>query len=180
MKLAPWGMHLYTLSYLNIQNDSTDWTVYIDIAGLIIGLVGVGFGVYGISKQKNAEAAVARARNYVKALAASKELLRLSVVVSGLHSLVETERWQETRASATTLRQELSKAVAFGEGIIDVSGKDNLNGALAEIRTVFELLPLGNDELDNDIKIEIFLRIDSAAAMISYVSGTFESIQYDE
>ena len=157
---------------------------YLGIAGLVAGIIGVGYAVKLDQKLKTAKEAEKRIEKKFMVCLAAKEFEELAETAAEIMGMIRRREWPLVPALADEICPSLGQARGARNRLLQSLEKDRLDVAASSIQAFIDSLPLaGNEaELTEDQIQTLLSRCRFLVDVASEIAGRLrvESIQVPE
>jgi len=154
-----------------------DWMLVLSIASLLIGVLGVVIGIYGLRKAKTAGQAARVARQALLNQRAAEDFQEMTRTAISLASSIRTSNWDRTAELATDLRSDIAEALGAWSRILKSIEKDKFQVASASMKSLIELLPGHQGDIQTERQQAILSQCDFVIEVVSEVAGR---LKYEE
>ena len=145
---------------------------FLGIAGLIVGLVGVGLSVRSDQKMKTAEKAKAQVERKFMQYMASQEFSKLAADGIALARAVRTGEWNAVADLAGKLSPALSETRGARTRLLGALERDKLDVAVADIQRFIASVPLNGAAQVANVQLQsMILQCQGLADLASELAG---------
>jgi hypothetical protein len=145
---------------------------FLGIAGLIVGLVGIGLSVRSNQKMKTAEKAKRQVERKFMLYMASQEFNKLATDGIALVRVVRAGEWSATAELAGKISPALVQARGARTRLLSTIERDKLDVVVDDIHRIIALVPLsGGAQVSNEQIQSMIFQCQNAADLASELAG---------
>jgi hypothetical protein len=157
---------------------------YLGIAGLVAGILGVGYGVKLDQKLKTAKEAERQIEKKFMHYMAAQEFEELAMKAAGIMGSIRRREWASVPGLADDIGPALGQVRGARNRLLQSLEKDKLDVAATNVQAFIDSLPLGGHEGElSDVQVQtMLLRCRPLVDVASEIAGRLrvESIQESE